>query len=196
MDIRELFKGKVFTFSNFLSSLRIIIVPFIGYMLFLENKYNLEIYRYYAILILVFVVMTDFLDGFVARAFNQVSKLGQFLDPIADKIATNSLGLLLYYYRDLPLWVVILCLLRDLHGFLGAAFLYKLRDVQVRPNLPGKILVVIMAITAFVYILNPTINIFGMNLHWWSIASIVFFITFSTTLYWRTYSKVYFEQMS
>ncbi len=196
MKIKELFKGKIVTFSNFLSALRVILLPFIGYTLYMEKTSSLLSFRYYALIILVVMISTDFLDGYIARKFNQVSKLGQFLDPIADKIATNSLGILLIFYREYPIWVVILCFIRDLHGFVGSALLYKYRNVQASPNMPGKFVIFTLAIAAFIYILNPVYSILGISLHAWSIGIIFFFIIYSTTLYWKTYFKVYFGQIS
>jgi cardiolipin synthase len=196
MEIKELFKDKVFTFSNLLTSLRIIMVPFIGYMLFLETKFGLKMYRYYALIFLCVIILTDFLDGFIARVFNQYSRLGQFLDPIADKIATNSVGFLLYYYRELPLWVILVCFLRDIYGFLGATLLYRHRNIQAHPNLPGKIVVVLMGVAGIIYILDPQLYFFEIKIHTWSIGAIFFFILYSAALYWKKYSKVYFEQAS
>lgn len=193
MKIRELFQGRVFTISNMLSLARIILVPFIAYSLTLERDTGDTIYRNYALLLLFILIATDFFDGFLARALNQVSRLGQFLDPIADKIAALSLGIVLYIYRGFPLWLVLITMFRDIYSVTGGLVLLYRKDVQVRPNIAGKIMVAVMALSAFIFILNPKTLFFDISVQDWSIIVILFFIFVSSIMYWRTYSKVYFN---
>ena len=67
---------------NGLTISRIIVSFSLPLMLWFEKPFNL----YYGFAILLYIVLTDFLDGFLARRYNLGSKLGQFLDPVADKM--------------------------------------------------------------------------------------------------------------
>lgn len=57
--------------------------------------------------------ISDGVDGFIARHFNQRSKLGAYLDPVADKVLLVSVFIVLGYLGSLPLWLVILAVSRD-----------------------------------------------------------------------------------
>ena len=67
---------------------------------------------------------TDLIDGWIARNFNQASRFGAFLDPVADKIFAGITVVLLIFYRDLPLWLAAVILGRDLIIMLAGAGLY------------------------------------------------------------------------
>jgi CDP-diacylglycerol--glycerol-3-phosphate 3-phosphatidyltransferase len=59
-------------------------------------------------------MITDFLDGYIARKTDTVSDFGKLFDPLADKFITTSALILLAVMRIVPVWVVILFVLRDL----------------------------------------------------------------------------------
>jgi len=97
MKIKELFTGRVWTLSNLLSVSRILLVPVMWLLFSLERSTGQERYTLHLVVLLIVIFLTDFLDGFLARALDQVSRLGQFIDPLADKIATLTLAVLLWY---------------------------------------------------------------------------------------------------
>ena len=85
----EILKDKIFTISNFLSAARAFLLPF-----FVDYSYSytqdLFSIKYYFILIFIvfLVVLSDFLDGLLARLLKEESILGRYLDPVSDKIVT------------------------------------------------------------------------------------------------------------
>jgi cardiolipin synthase len=97
---------RVWTIPNALSGLRLLLVPVFGALILAE--YDLA-----AVAVLMVSGFTDYLDGKLARRWGQISKLGQVLDPAADRlyILTTLLGLA---YRDvIPWWLVIGLVARD-----------------------------------------------------------------------------------
>lgn len=86
--MKDLFKG-CWTVPNLLSVLRIVVIPIFAYF-FIKGDAVL------AIVMLALSGISDFLDGKIARRFNQVSDLGKVLDPVADKLTQITLAVLLF----------------------------------------------------------------------------------------------------
>ena len=196
MKIRYLFREKVFTVSNFLTLSRIIAVPFVTYFMYIENVTGNSMYRKYQFAFFLVIVMSDFFDGFLARAFNQVSKLGQFLDPVADKICLLCIGGSLVYFKDFPLWMLVIGLCRELFFVISALFLFYRRDVEVKPNMLGKISVACMALSAIIYLLSFDYMIFPpAGVKEISILLILIFYISGSVLYVKTYSVYYLKKI-
>ncbi len=106
--------GSNWTLPNILTIIRILMVPaFVG-------AFVLETY-FLALLFFILAGVTDGLDGFLARALKQRSRLGAFIDPLADKFLILSAFICLGVLGWIPLWLLILVISRDLviiSGFL------------------------------------------------------------------------------
>ena len=194
MKIRELFSGKVYTVSNLLTLIRVIAVPVIVYYMYLESVTGHQKYMYYQVFFFGIVIVSDFFDGFLARAFNQVSKLGQFLDPVADKICLVAIGSSLVFYKGFPLCVLIVVLLREVVVVLGAVFLFARRDVEVKPSMMGKIGVACMALSALLYLASFDYQLFGIiSVKIISVSMILIFYIPGSVLYVKNYSAYCFK---
>lgn len=66
-----------------------------------------------AIVLFIIASVTDYYDGYYARKLNQVTNLGKFLDPVADKILVSSLLILFVFQNKVDIWMVILFITRD-----------------------------------------------------------------------------------
>ncbi len=99
--------GPVFTAPNVVSFARLACVPVFVYLLF--GRHN----RAAAAWLLGALGMTDWVDGFIARRFNQVSELGKILDPVADRLALIVGITSILIDRSAPLWVGVLALARE-----------------------------------------------------------------------------------
>src|SRR5262245_36562927 len=98
--------GQVFYPSNQLTLLRLVFVPFVV----LSIVYG----QYRTAFILVLIAgLSDGMDGLLARRLGQQTALGKFLDPLADKLLLNSAFAALGFAQQIPLWLVILVLSRD-----------------------------------------------------------------------------------
>lgn len=122
------------------------LVPFI---LLIKNQEN------YWFLALAFIAMaTDWMDGYFARKWNQVSELGKILDPLADKINTAGVVIALYLYQSFPLWIAVMIITRDLLIALGALFIFKKHKLITSSNIPGKVAVFFIAISVLFFVLH------------------------------------------
>jgi cardiolipin synthase len=107
---------------------------------------NLLIYdRFgYALAVFFAAVVSDGLDGLIARLFNQRSRLGMYLDPLADKALLTSAFVTLSILRQVPIWLTTIVVSRDLILALGTLLLHLLTlQVDVLPSWLGKVTTVL-----------------------------------------------------
>jgi CDP-diacylglycerol--glycerol-3-phosphate 3-phosphatidyltransferase len=88
---------------------------------------------------------TDFFDGLIARALNQVTDFGKLLDPIADKICAVTAVAVLVLVGDIPLWYAGLVVLRDILIVIGSSLIISRRKVVVQSVWTGKLTIAFVA---------------------------------------------------
>lgn len=98
---------RVWTVPNALSLLRLLAIP-VFVWLALGPQEDLA-----AALVLVLIGLTDYLDGMLARRWNQITRVGQLLDPIADRLATLAVLVVFLVRGVVPWWFVLILILRD-----------------------------------------------------------------------------------
>jgi cardiolipin synthase len=117
---------------NSLTLLRILLVPvFIGCMAY--GAYGL------ALLVLVVAGLTDAVDGLLARRWNQQTRLGMLLDPLADKLLLTSAFLSLSMLHLVPSWLVIMVVSRDVILLVGTVLAHvTATQIDMTPTFWGK----------------------------------------------------------
>jgi cardiolipin synthase (CMP-forming) len=109
-------QNVIFTIPNILTSLRILSIPFVNYLVFI-NKHE------YACALFLLAGFTDFFDGYIARNWkNQKSYLGSILDPLADKLLIGSLTITLTLNDMLPIQLALVIIMRDLCLIMASLF--------------------------------------------------------------------------
>ena len=136
--------------AHALSLLRIALAPFIIHSL----QHPPEQALWWTLALLAIAALSDLADGFVARRFNQVSRTGRILDPLADKILLVSVGFALVIWREFPTWLLVTLLVRDLSIVIAGAFLLGRRDVVVSSNRVGKNTTVLLVLTAVSFVVD------------------------------------------
>jgi cardiolipin synthase (CMP-forming) len=136
------------TFATQITLFRILLIPvFIGLAIYYGASVAAgtpdEALRWWTIGVFALAAVSDALDGFVARRFNQFSRLGAILDPLADKLMLLSAIITLSFTgwrQQFPLWFPTLVIFRDLAS-IGGAFLidYLAGSCQIRPHWTGKV---------------------------------------------------------
>ncbi len=99
---------NILTLANLVTTLRIILSPIFIIMAIWGGNYLIG-----ATVILTVAAITDFFDGKIARSYKTVSKLGTFLDPLADKILLSSVFISFAILKIIPFWPVILITFRE-----------------------------------------------------------------------------------
>jgi cardiolipin synthase (CMP-forming) len=115
-------RENVMTIPNILCVARGVLSPYIGYTI-ICNDYSL------AMGLLIFAGITDLADGYIARTWpSQATKMGSFLDPLADKLLMGSLVVSMTYTGLLPLWLTGMIVFRDLF-LIGAGFVIRFKSL-------------------------------------------------------------------
>lgn len=121
------------TKANIITIVRIIMVPFVLVILLTEMQ-NKE---FIAFVIFVIAAVTDSIDGYVARKYNQVSDLGKFLDPLADKLLVTAALIALVYLQEVETWVAAIIILREL--FISVfRFYFLVNNSSFSASVPAK----------------------------------------------------------
>lgn len=147
--------GRLFTVSNLLSFIRLLMaIPF-WILLNNDNKGP----NNWAVLLTLAAVVTDLMDGYLARKFNQVSEWGKIIDPLADKVCVGIIIIQLFLHgRLVPglFWVIIL---RDVIIFVAGIFVTKKIGMVLPSNYLGKGTVLVIGF----YIIFMMLDLAGQN---------------------------------
>ncbi|AIS51923.1 CDP-diacylglycerol/glycerol-3-phosphate 3-phosphatidyltransferase [Thermoanaerobacter kivui] len=126
---------------NFLTLVRFFLIPLFVYTFFYVPNGNT-----YAVAIFILSGITDILDGYIARHYNQITKIGTLLDPLVDKLMILTVLTSLWFKDIIPFFIIFILMIKELSMIIGAAILYKKQEVAIPANKYGK------AATAFFYV--------------------------------------------
>ena len=112
--------------ANWLTVLRIVLIPvFVTLLVYRQPGWALAVFA--------FAAFTDLLDGWVARRQGMASRLGAFLDPMADKLLLTASFVTLTYLKTLPFWITAVVLSRDIILIVGALVVHMV-GVRIYPE--------------------------------------------------------------
>jgi cardiolipin synthase len=118
---------------NFITLVRIILAPVFVIYLISDRLTS-------ALIVFVICTVSDGVDGMVARLFNQKSKLGAYLDPLADKLLLVTAFLVLSAMGHLPAWVTVAVIARDVTILLGVVVIHLFKlELRIRPSVLSKV---------------------------------------------------------
>lgn len=141
---------KLRNLPNFLSVLRILLVPPVVYYLLQQNYEP-------ALILFVIAGVTDSLDGWLAKHFNWQSHLGEILDPLADKLLLVSSYVCFAWLALLPVWLVVTVILRDV-VIVSGGVLYRIffGKVDIQPTYISKLNTLMQIVLIAVMLLSLT----------------------------------------
>ena len=166
--------SPVLNIPNALTMLRLLCVPIMVLLLFADGG-GAGLARDSAAIVFVIASITDFIDGAVARKLGQVTNFGKLADPLADKALVGSALIGLSILGDLPWWVTIVILVREI----GVSLLriWVIEHGVIPASRGGKLKTVIqtVAITMFLVVVP--------GLPWWgALSSLVMGVAVALTL--------------
>ena len=160
--LKEYFTGCL-TIPNLLSLIRIALIPVFA-VLFNDGNYL------WAVIVLAISGLTDFFDGKIARAFNQISALGKLLDPIADKLSQITIAIVFYIaFKESSdenvrtfSWIFLVFLIKEAVMVVGGAIMIMLGLKPGAAEMPGKIATfAFYTIMCLIMVFGPDIGILG-----------------------------------
>jgi len=131
------------TLANRITLLRLMLIPVFVVCVMSYSRHQPWV-RYLALGVYFTAAISDCLDGFIARAYNQKTKLGAVLDPLADKLFINIAFVVLavndQWMTPVPYWFPVIILSRDVLIVIGAYLINEyFGPVRIRPRITGKI---------------------------------------------------------
>lgn len=154
---------------NILTVLRFFLIPFTVYFL-VNDQFIL------AIVFLTLSGLTDVLDGAIARKFNFITNFGKLIDPLADKITQLSLLGTLVLKNIIPLWILVIVLVKEAAMVAGASFLYG-KNLVVSSKWYGKAATVLFYLAIVV---SMIFRDFGIQS---SLDLIIYYIALAMTIF-------------
>lgn len=148
---------------NILTIIRFLLIPFIVFFIFQEQY----------IMAFVFFTLsgiTDVADGFIARKFNFITNFGKLMDPLADKLTQISTLASLVLVGIIPIWILIIVLIKEFIMIVGASFLYG-KDVVVYSKWYGKLATVLFYFAIVLSLILREFHIEGF----WKYLDLVFY---------------------
>lgn len=176
-------KGRILmTTANKLTLLRVFMIPVMVLLMYiksLENPigfFNMSIAQFLIALLFIIASLTDFLDGYIARKYHQITTFGKFLDPIADKVLVMValLYLMMIMPGRVPLWAVMIVIIREFM-VTGVRLLAIEKGHVIAASIYGKIKTATTMIALIVLLFND----FGLTV--W-IGNILFYLAIFFTL--------------
>ncbi len=159
---------------NKLTLLRMImIVPFVSFMscflIFGWGKFETLTYSdpetmwlYLSGIVFVLAMITDWLDGFLARKYNQVTSFGKLFDPIADKVITTTAMIFLMLFNYSFVWLILIFVLRDVLVD-GSRNLAAVKQLKIEASIYGKMKTVVQSIgIVILFFVTPVLSTKGI----------------------------------
>ena len=97
------------TTASKITIVRVLLIPAVLVLMYLDFPGHM----YWALGVFVLASVSDFVDGYIARHYNQVSNFGKFLDPLADKLLVTACMLIFTEWGRMPSWAVMIVLARE-----------------------------------------------------------------------------------
>ncbi|MEA4888490.1 MAG: CDP-alcohol phosphatidyltransferase family protein [Clostridiaceae bacterium] len=131
------------TVPNILTLIRFLAIPVLACLIKAGDPYNTM-----ALILFLAIWLTDMLDGYIARRFNQISEFGKLFDPLVDKLFQLTTAVMMTWVGKLPLWVPLFIFCKELLMIAGSAVLLKRFELVVYAKWYGK-LATILFVVAF-----------------------------------------------
>jgi cardiolipin synthase (CMP-forming) len=190
MAVEPEVSSRIFTAANVVSVIRLMAIPVFLILVIRDQLVA-------AFVLLVAAVLTDFVDGMIARRMNEITKLGQFLDPFADRLFIAATVIALAIQGVLPWWFVIAVMLRDALLGVGGIVMSRYGHATLPVKWWGKVATFGLLFVLPLFLLSVMITEFGsatvgavLMMVAWPIAAV------AVVLYWVVGFSYLFDAIS
>ena len=151
---------------------RVALIPLYMVLMYLSGG-QAGMWMYLALGVFIFASVTDFVDGYIARHYNQVSDFGKFLDPLADKLLTIAAMAMFCEWGAFPAWALMIVLTREF-AVSGLRMVASQKGNVIAAGWSGKVKTASTMVGLCVMMALPQVEILG---------TIVMVVIVATTLY-------------
>ena len=186
-------RDRILTLANAISISRIFLaIPLV--LIFEDIAQGMTEKLWQAFMLIIIIVLTDFLDGYVARKAEDITNFGKLIDPVADKVCMMVVLIYLIISYKLPFLIFFLTLaIRDVFLIIIGIYLMFSQEEVFQSNRSGKWFIGISALMMVLFLLKNPLNIPSIIL-WTSYVVSCLLFTISTFEYIRRYLR-YFKQL-
>jgi CDP-diacylglycerol--glycerol-3-phosphate 3-phosphatidyltransferase len=169
----------------------VLLYPFQAMPNLVLNDRPIPVVYLFSLIIFILASITDFLDGYLARKLNLITNLGKFLDPLADKLLTNTLLILLMItpvwliatpMLRVPAWAVIIMITRDLTVD-GIRMIAVTEGKVLAANMFGKVKTFLQIFAIIFYLLNDALFASLSLPIGWSITEVTLYVAAIASLF-------------
>jgi len=183
-------RDVVFNLPNSLTYFRLLCIPLVIFCLYFDGRWA----SFFAAFFFGMAFVTDILDGFFARKYGEVTVLGKFLDPLADKILVLLTLIMLISIGRVPAWMVMLIIAREI-AVTGLRGIAVSEGIVIQASPLGKYKTIFQASATIALCLHY--DYFTIDLH--SVGMVLFWIALLLTLwsgwdYFKGFYRVFFPK--
>ena len=143
---------------------RVVLIPLYMLTMYLSNG-QAGLWMWLSLAVFVIASLTDFVDGYIARHYNQTSDFGKFLDPLADKLLTLAAMCMFCQWGTFPAWALMIVLTREF-AVSGLRMVAGPKGKVIAAGSSGKVKTASTMIGLCVWMAFPSVAIIGSVVMW------------------------------
>lgn len=143
----------IMNIANILTIFRFVLIPYFILVFFSNSQNNI----FLSIIIFFAAGLTDILDGYIARNFNMITKLGTVLDPLADKLMLITVLTCFTIKNYIPIFIIIVLLIKELSMIFAGIILYG-QNIVIPANIFGKASTFLFYISILLVVFNKMLG--------------------------------------
>ena len=152
------------TLASKITLARVALIPVYMILMYLSGG-QAGIFMWAALLVFIIASLTDFVDGYIARNYNQVSDFGKFLDPLADKLLTLAAMCMFCQWGKFPAWALMIVLTREF-AVSGLRMVAGPKGKVIAAGKSGKFKTASTMVGLCVWMAFPGISVIGTIVMW------------------------------
>ena len=160
------------TTATKITLLRVVMIPAYMATMYLSQG-EVGLWMYISLAIFIIASMTDFVDGYIARHYNQTTDFGKFLDPLADKLLTIAAMAMFCEWGTFPAWALMIVLTREF-AVSGLRMVASQKGTVIAAGWSGKVKTASTMVGLCVMMAFPNVSVINWVVLWMIVATTVY----------------------